>query len=885
MSSSRYSTSCAPRRSIPSPLVFSPSADQSQNSASFDYEKFSFSTISNANACKSKRPSILQRLPLSNQKYSDAEGHFEQKLNEEAYGRRKINRSKSYEVPARKISIERQSVSRYNKKNEDNDNSKKYSGISVQNKASSVLDNTATSSSNCRQKLNLDNGTNRSFRTMLAENKTIMNSTIQYNPSFKGPSSSSSWKTPICNNFTQASASDTFVSQQFFMQRLLQAHQIVDELLKSRGLQPEDERNFLRYWDQDPIIEEEIKVDFSRRSSASDSGLSLDNDSDHSTLEEIHEIISECQDLNRQETESQIVQCSFNFQRNLCFQCLFIESVSPIAICSSALLNIVNFTQKRLYKSFEVISPENNKSKQRNVAKPKLARQKPASPTKSLQRFEQCSVIKSFHNPYRSYLGISIIRQISNSNWISRRVRRKEEKICKILHFNKFSISSQEALFVMRRKDPLITIFFNVHEPQIFNSTAKNAQLTLHEMKNNNDQSSTTALRKALPAQVHKEENKIPIVAKISKNFKRVNSLDSNFLEKLKNNQNQQDEIRLIKNNLRKVDFNKTVRKEGLKIYCIQDYHLRTKKNILNEFNLNETQQEDGETLVKYENIRRIDKTNIGKDNERSNKIKQITPRRTDGNSSIINQHQKTVELIKPKECEENKEGSRGLKKIEKVDSREINKVRKERKHEKEDNTKGINHAPAKLTQKKSTSISKNEEIPIKSLANNAKDIKTGSVGSPNFTEISEKMDRIFINEFRREKAIPKPKAVIRFPSPIPFKFMENNPIALSQDRSFSPIKFIQRATPKNRKLLSEPSFFDNDPVKQHLTGSILKPTKKAVKSPPSLTSIQPSFPPQNRFGVVLKRVNRQKNETKCGAITNLTPKEPWIPKWRRIQR
>uniref|UniRef100_A0A0R3S2A8 DBF4-type domain-containing protein n=1 Tax=Elaeophora elaphi TaxID=1147741 RepID=A0A0R3S2A8_9BILA len=94
------------------------------------------------------------------------------------------------------------------------------------------------------------------------------------------------------------------ISGQEYMKRLLQAHQVVDELLKSRGLITEDEMDYWRNWCQktnrEPKIEERIVVDVSDPatsknaesldiseasqqrciSNASDSGLSMDADSE-----------------------------------------------------------------------------------------------------------------------------------------------------------------------------------------------------------------------------------------------------------------------------------------------------------------------------------------------------------------------------------------------------------------------------------------------------------------------------------------------------------------------------------------------------------------------------------------------------------------------------
>lgn len=75
------------------------------------------------------------------------------------------------------------------------------------------------------------------------------------------------------------------MNQNEYMQRLMAAHNRVDDLLRSRGLSGEDERKYLRAWEEIPIIREERYRRVRTPSSSSDSGLSTDNDSDRSNAE------------------------------------------------------------------------------------------------------------------------------------------------------------------------------------------------------------------------------------------------------------------------------------------------------------------------------------------------------------------------------------------------------------------------------------------------------------------------------------------------------------------------------------------------------------------------------------------------------------------------
>ncbi|PIO69293.1 hypothetical protein TELCIR_08890 [Teladorsagia circumcincta] len=72
------------------------------------------------------------------------------------------------------------------------------------------------------------------------------------------------------------------ITQNEYLSRLLAAHNRVDDLLRSRGLSAEDESKYLRAWEEIPIIRKERYQRVRTPSNSSDSGLSTDNDSDRS---------------------------------------------------------------------------------------------------------------------------------------------------------------------------------------------------------------------------------------------------------------------------------------------------------------------------------------------------------------------------------------------------------------------------------------------------------------------------------------------------------------------------------------------------------------------------------------------------------------------------
>lgn len=75
------------------------------------------------------------------------------------------------------------------------------------------------------------------------------------------------------------------ITQNEYLNRLLAAHNRVDDLLRSRGLSAEDETKYLKAWEEIPIIRAERYQRVRTPSNSSDSGLSTDNDSDRSNSE------------------------------------------------------------------------------------------------------------------------------------------------------------------------------------------------------------------------------------------------------------------------------------------------------------------------------------------------------------------------------------------------------------------------------------------------------------------------------------------------------------------------------------------------------------------------------------------------------------------------
>ncbi|RCN50988.1 hypothetical protein ANCCAN_02775 [Ancylostoma caninum] len=86
------------------------------------------------------------------------------------------------------------------------------------------------------------------------------------------------------------------ITQNEYINRLLAAHNRVDDLLRSRGLSAEDESKYLRAWEEIPIIREERYRRLRTISNSSDSGLSTDEDSDRSNSENARQEQTNCEE-------------------------------------------------------------------------------------------------------------------------------------------------------------------------------------------------------------------------------------------------------------------------------------------------------------------------------------------------------------------------------------------------------------------------------------------------------------------------------------------------------------------------------------------------------------------------------------------------------------
>ncbi|VDN38731.1 unnamed protein product [Gongylonema pulchrum] len=178
--------------------------------------------------------------------------------------------------------------------------------------------------------------------------------------------------------------------------------------------------------------------------------------------------------------------------------------------------------------------------------------------------------------------------------------------------------------------------------------------------------------------------------------------------------------------------------------------------------------------------------------------------------------------------------------------------------------------------------------------------------------QVSDTMDLKLINEYRRTQRIPKPQAKIPAwniddePKQTAAGGKQKIPRLRDEETvsaSLPAPRFIRCRTPVPRVVTATtPSTFCGDtahlrhvtPHLQMSSKSVATTYRKAVTFTQSSQQQQQQQQqqwqqsPTSCFGVALKRIDRfgtlHRNNPR-GAITQIAPKKPWVPKWRRIQR
>ncbi|KAK0396545.1 hypothetical protein QR680_001759 [Steinernema hermaphroditum] len=198
------------------------------------------------------------------------------------------------------------------------------------------------------------------------------------------------------------------------------------------------------------------------------------------------------------------------------------------------------------------------------------------------------------------------------------------------------------------------------------------------------------------------------------------------------------------------------------------------------------------------------------------------------------------------------------------------------------------------LTTEKTKQIKKTKKVLPKSVAVKSKPVivKTEhNFPSPKpdvqkeYSEYDE-VDKKLVASFRAKQHIPIPTFVARpLTPPIPVTI---EPKAAEEDKKSAdePPTFIRRRSPVRARKQSETKAESSTKPLRHKSKPKTK-VKTASASHPKIVPKPLSDRHSNPFGVVLRKTppKSQQNALPARPISELMPKKPWVPKWRRVER
>uniref|UniRef100_A0A915A5K0 Uncharacterized protein n=1 Tax=Parascaris univalens TaxID=6257 RepID=A0A915A5K0_PARUN len=664
----------------------------------------------------------------------------------------------------------------------------------------------------------------------------------------------------------------SIMEQQIFLRRLLQAHNLVDDMLRSRGMNPDDERNYLRFLQQVPEGREEeqrcSQVFRSSSASGSDSGLSLDNDSDQS-------IDVECTLAGIPSEENVDVEEAFvsDPQEQLT------ESILP---CKKLFYELSSLTAKLPNKWRTKHSKVNlAKSKLNDEASSKSDERDEATITdKRLQKktIPQRTMEALFQQSKKARCSAEISIQHVSFYQVAQSVAEQMpvvEKMVKI-HFRLTQRHHAASRTTIRlpQVNRALRVALDVKSPE---NRAPKYRVRTIEIPQLEGLNSPASLRRTVPAHVRRKSTSSRV--RIPENFQKTLN-PTREATRTTQSHDTDDALRHARDNLRRVAFNHTVSTvvvdncELMKAPKSRDNAVRvsdeklaetassgTETELLGikpeELDVEQSKQTAADASL---NTRRSNMQN----SEEGEKKPSIPPKTTTAG--------KVPEKIGA--C-----GKSGMQ-----DNAAINTKTKKALEESDDEN-GNMHKNEKYTAAHALTCINNKEV-RKALQK---------------TKTNEATDVTLVNEFRRNKVIPAPQVIIRAEMPqmvaAPTRVLNVKPV-----RDFveplPPPKFLRRRTPE-RFLLE--TTLPNHGVSNKCESNevVLRPVKRILKTNSASNSTVLTVPqlqlqqmqPQssntikNPFGVHLKRIDRHAIENRSrGAITQSTAKKPWIPKWRRVE-
>lgn len=801
-------------------------------------------------------------------------------------------------------------------------------------------------------------------------------------------------------------SSEQEISRQEYIKRLLQAHQVVDELLKSRGLTPESEISYLCNWRQkmnrEPKIEEENAVTVSDPaesknvesldtskvsqqhciSNASDSGLSMDADSENDLRSS-----PKLQELNLQ---------------NFMFTNILPSKKQETIPVKSVKVNIAKVKKhKNVSLKVIIISPQHYwlHMDVKTVPEKKTNKKTTQSVAMGNSKRSQVEGIKIVNQTYTSM-------QVNEKNSLTQNKRLNQnhnievptvlEKLTSISSIesntaksnepeveskydradvcccfvNKFCCTDKAAITLsitrcatVKQKNTIVggKKFSDRKEKELKSKNSKGDSLNtilltktgklsrnmkvLPELQNMENTSKIGATRKKSKmveskaktigikkdvADLNKAEkcSKFPILIKESTKKLKVLEEASSLVPVSYTKKATPNRARKTSAYSRQVTLSKNLfltsklsQSEGTTTILLRSHAINiTKLVMVKQMTDNEKYQH--EELLRGNNPSVL-KNKGGLEPKKTQKTLQ-------NNTTVTTKHhQKTLRSITGNE-------SNAISQFERSEGIDIRQAREHLRHinfnrttvRPESNTSfihRINEDTVKLSDKNMTSlgISLEQSPPVVAVTKKKakkkvcemkmdKSSKERPIGETRTTSIekenrgagtasernSDVSDRELINLYRRTKRIPKPQAKIPAWNVYDERKLEisttRNPPKLRYGTlsAATPVPcFIRARTPAPIDVaanLSTP--LPAVAVLRHVPANHLpvatQRAKNILSNDNGITSLQ-QHTPSSQFGVTLKRVDLatvQKSKPH-GAITQSAPKEPWVPKWRRIQR
>lgn len=675
-----------------------------------------------------------------------------------------------------------------------------------------------------------------------------------------------SYRTPPFQRANSAPSAPT-AGQQIFLKRLLQAHNLVNEMLRERGMNPDDERNYLQFLEQVPESGEDgrrcSQVLRTSSASGSDSGLSLDG-SDQS-------VNVECTTHAMQSEENTNLGEAFVNDGQE-------QRVESILFCRGVVYESNTITTnlpKSQRKYPKTIHPKKKLKEQQNFnsnqVKDTTVTEK--RPTKKAIAQRTIEALFQRRRKVRSSAEISI--QHVSFYQVARSVAEQKpvvENIVKI-HFRLTQRHHATFKTAIKLAQTTRTLRVALNVNAVKNRSRKYRSKTIDTSQSETADSSVT-LRKTIPAHARKKDTVNRV--RIPENFlKPLNSTSE--AARTRQSHDSDETLRLARDSLKRVAFNQAISSAPDDNYESLNASESLNDTVIeSERQCSETESEMGVVVTESKQLKmkptqqaavnaalkgKTSPTHRSKETEEScNPSKRTTA----CEASV----ETTVCSIGRTECKP-AVGNKTKKALEEGD----NDTRKVRKNEKRTMRRAL------------TCISESE------VRKAVQSVKT-----------NEATDVTLVNQFRRNKMIPAPQAIIRTEMPqvvqAPQRVLNVKPV-----RDFveplPPPKFLRRRTPERFRLETtlrshsvssrcETSEVVLRPVNRILKSiSVSNPTRPVASRLQSRqVQPQPCSTTENPFGVHLIRVDRRTIENRSrGAIMQSTAKKPWIPKWRRVER